>query len=337
MKYPHLRILAKLTDIWEHALLHRCINVAAKIGIADFLVGGGMSIENLAKRTGSHAPTLHRVLRLLCAHDIFKETVDSKYTLTPAAECLRSDVPWSLRWGSVVTDCHERAGSEILYAVSTGKSPFEKTTGLSFWTYLANNLEANDWFNLEMQAHNYTLNIPTLLALDWNHTKVVVDVAGGTGQALSAVLSAHPHLEGILVDQSQLMGRAREVIKSAGVEGRCKIEPGDIFKSVPIGADTYILARVLHDWNDDQALEILRVIRKAISPEGRLLLLEMIVPTGNVRHISKAADISMLLLFGGGRERTEHEFVELLRAAEFKLMRVERGRGVANVIIATPR
>ena len=331
-----LASLSKLTDIWEHSLLHRCINVAARLGIADFLVNGGMSIEDLAKRTGSHAPTLYRVLRLLCAHNIFNETEDSKFTLTPIAECLRSDVPWSLRWGSVVTDCHERAGAELFHAVRGGECPFEKATGISFWTYLSNNAEASDWFNLEMQSHNYTLNIPALLALDWKHSKVVVDVGGGTGQALSSVLQANPHLKGILVGQPQVIDRARAVVKSAGIETRCKLEPTDIFKSVPSGADTYILARVLHDWDDEHAVAILKVIRQAISAGGRLLLLEMIVPIGNKRHLSKAADISMLLLFGGGCERTEQQFVELLRAADFRLTRLEKGRGAANIIEAMP-
>jgi hypothetical protein len=185
-----------------------------------------------------------------------------------------------------------------------------------------------------MKAHNYTLNIPALLGLDWKHAKVVVDVAGGAGQALSSVLQAHPHLRGILVDQPQVMDAARAVTKSAGVETRCKLEPGDIFKSVPSGADTYILARVLHDWDDGHAVEILKVIRKAISAGSRLLLLEMIVPTGNMRHLSKASDISMFLLFGGGRERTEREFAELLRAADFRLTRVKKSRGPLNVIEA---
>jgi SAM-dependent methyltransferase len=205
---------------------------------------------------------------------------------------------------------------------------------MSFWTYLANNAEANDWFNLEMQAHNYTLNIPALLALDWERSRVVVDVGGGTGQALISILQAHPHLKGILVDQPQVIDGARALVKSAGVETRCKLEPCDIFKSVPSGADTYILGHVLHSWDDEEAAAILKVIRQAIPAGGRLLLLERIVPAGNRRHLSKAADISMLLLFGSGRERTEREFIKLLQTANFRVTRVEKGRGAENVIEA---
>jgi hypothetical protein len=330
---PHL---VKLTEIWEHATLHRCINVAAHLGIADLLVGGGRTIEDLARRTGAHAPTLYRVLRLLCAHGIFRRAEDSSYWLTPVSECLRSDVPWSLRWGSMTSSCHERAGTELLHAVYTGECPFEKAAGQSFWTYLAENAQASDWFNREMQAHNSTLNVPTLLAVDWKDSRIVVDVAGGTGQALSAVLLANPHLQGVLLDQPQVMDSARAVMKAAGVESRCRLEPGDIFKAVPSQGDTYILARVLHDWDDQAALAILKVIRQAIPANGRLLILEMIVPTGNSPHISKSADISMLLLFGGGRERTEREFDELLRAANFRFARVQVRHGVMHMIEAMP-
>lgn len=333
---PTLESLSRLTDIWEQAMLHRCINVAARLGIADLLVDGGQTIENLAEQTGSHAPTLYRVMRFLSSHGIFGEAHNGMFTLSPISECLRSDVRWSLRWGSVVNDCHELAGPELLRSVRTGECPLNMAIGMDFWTYLGNNPEANKWFDLEMQAHNFTLNIPALLSLEWDHAKVVVDVAGGTGQALGSILHAHPHLRGILVDQPQVMDRAREVMKSVGVETRCKLEPGNIFKAVPAGADTYILARVLHDWDDNSAVEILKVIRRAISNEGRLLILEMVVPAGNQKHISKAADISMLLLFGGGRERTEDEFAKLLRAADFQLSRIEKGRGVASFIIATP-
>jgi O-methyltransferase domain len=327
--------LLKLHEIWEHALVHRCINVAARLGIADLLVAGELTLDDLAQRTGSHGATLYRVLRLLCAHGIFVEGENATFALTPTAECLRSDVPWSLRWGSETADCHERAGTEILHAVRTGECPFETATGITLWDYLSRNAEAADWFDREMQAYNVTLNIPAFLALEWERAKVVADIAGGTGKALSSILSAHPHLKGILVDQPQVVARARAVMLKAGLETRCEIVGGDIFNAVPAGADTYILSRVLHDWDDDHAVKILKVIRKAMVPGCRLMILEMIVPPGNLRHPSKASDISMLLLSGGGRERTEREFSDLLHLAGLRLERVVRSCGAANILEAT--
>jgi thioesterase domain-containing protein/acyl carrier protein len=326
--------ISKLAEVWEYAMLNRCINLISRLGIADLLVDGSRSLEQLAKRSGAHAPTLYRIMRFLCAHGIFEQTDDAHYMLTPISDCLRSDVPWSFRWTSVVTDCQDRAGSEMLSAVRTGDCPFDKAAGMDFWSYLSRDIEAGQWFNREMQAHSHTLITPSLLALDWEGAQVVVDVGGGTGHALCSLLVAHHHLQGILVDQPLVLEQARDVVAAAAVESRCKLDPGDLFSSVPAGADTYILSRVLHDWDDDDAIRILKTVRQAIPPDGRLLVLEMIVPPGNQRHLSKAADISMLMLFGGGRERTEREMVELLNAAGFQITKIMKVHGTLNVIEA---
>jgi len=247
---------------------------------------------------------------------------------------LRSDIQWSLRWGTI-DNYIERAGTEILHSVRTGEPAFQKAVGKSFWSYLEENPKASDWFNRQMQANNFTLNIPSLLSYEWKSAKVVVDVGGGTGQALASILKAHSHLTGMLVDQPHVVANAQKIMESAGVEKRCKLVPGDIFKSVPSGADTYLLARVLHDWDDDKSKAILRAIREAIPVGGHLLILECIVPPGNSPGRIKADDISMLLLFGGGRERTEREFSDLLSSARFRMARVKKGLGGMNIIEAT--
>jgi len=329
---PHI---VKFADIWEASLVQKCVHVAARLGIADLLVSGPCATEDLARQTGARADRLHRVLRLLASHGIFSEVEPGRFALTPAAECLRSDVPWSLRW-DVIDGFLERAGAEIVHGVRTEDAPFDKASGMDFWEYQKRVPEAADWFNRQMQAQNFTLNVPTLLAYDWRPVRSVVDVAGGTGQALGSVLKAHPHLTGVLVDQPHVTRDAPPVLRALGVGDRCRIEPGDMFASVPAGGDTYVLARVLHDWSDEQAMAILRVIRRSVPSNGRLLIVEMVVPPGDTPHRSKALDISMLLLFGAGRERTEREFAGLLQATGFRLSRIVRSLSPASVIEALP-
>jgi ubiquinone/menaquinone biosynthesis C-methylase UbiE len=294
-----------------------------------------MTVDEIAKLTGSHEGMLYRALRLLCSHKIFIE-VDSRFRLTPMAECLRSDVPWSVRWSCAVQDCLDKASTELYKSIQTGESPFEKATGTSFWSYLMNNPEAGMWFDKEMQAQNVTLNISVLLALNWKQTNIVVDVGGGTGGILMSLLKAHLHLKGILMDQAQVINRAQLTVEEAGLKDRCALAVMDMFREVPSGADTYLLSRVLHDWDDKHATVILEVIRSVMPGKSRLLILEMIVPTDNSRHISKATDVSMLLLFGGGRERTAREFEDLLQAAHFRIVSIQKGRGAADVIEAMP-
>jgi hypothetical protein len=327
---PHI---IKFADLWEASLVQKCVHVAARLGIADLLANGDMTADALAAQTGAHPQPLYRVLRLLASHGIFSEAAPRTFRLTPAADCLRSDRPWSLRWDAI-DGFLERAGAEIPHGVRTGEAPFAKASGEDFWTYQRRDPDAAEWFNRQMQAQNFSINVPTLLAYDWRGVQTLVDVAGGTGQALGSVLKAHPHLTGVLVDLPHVVDGAPPVLDALGVSQRCRVVAGDMFKAVPAGADTYLLARILHDWSDEDAAAILRVIRAGMPAHGRLLIAEMVVPPGDAAHRSKALDLSMLLLFGGGRERTAEEFTTLLQATGFRLSKIVRSLSPASVIEA---
>lgn len=324
--------LVQLYDLWESFWVCRALHVMAVLGLADILTDGPLPIVELATRTATRPESLYRVLRLLAAHGILTEPEPRHFGLTPLGDCLRSDVPGSARW-TFIDDRLPLASAELLHSVHTGEAAFDRVYGESFWDYLARDTEAGEWFDEQMHAQGLLLQLPALFAYDdWGTLRTVVDVAGGTGFLLGTLLARQPHLNGILVDRPAVLDRAVPVLERLGVADRCRREAGDIFTGIPSGGDAYILSRVLHDWDDHRAATILRTVRAALAEEGRILLLEMVVPTDETRHRSKAQDVTMLTLFGGGRERTAEEFAHLLATAGFRLGRIIPTGGPTSII-----
>jgi hypothetical protein len=241
-----------LQGIQEAFFTQRCLHAAAHLGIADALVQGPLDVDVLAQRCGADARFLYRVLRFLAAQGVFVESPPHVFALTPRAECLRSDVPSSARW-MFAHDLMGRASAEIVHGVRSGTSAFEKMFGEPLWDYLAAHPEENDWFNRHMQSQAVPLALPAVAAYDWSRSRIVVDVGGGTGRFLGALLQKHPHLSGILVDQPHVVASARAVLEEAGVGNRCRIVAGNFFEGVVAEGDTYVLSRILHDWNDEKA------------------------------------------------------------------------------------
>jgi hypothetical protein len=224
--------------------------------------------------------------------------------------------------------------------VTTGQSAFQHVSGMSSWEYLAKNPKLAANFNDYMTAGTLPQAASVVAAYDFSgedgtKSGTIVDVAGGPGAFIAAILQANPQALGILCDAPHVIVAARAVLEAAGVKERCEVIPRDFFSSVPERGDVYVLKQIIHDWDDEQALAILKNCRRTVSEHGRLLLVEKIIPPGNDRHPGKLTDLHLLVAYGG-RERTEAEFSKLLGEAGFRLTRVVPTEGDFSVVESMP-
>jgi len=315
---PALTMIRLMTGFW----ISRAIYVAAKLGISD-LLDEPKGIDELAKATGSHGPSLYRTLRALASIGIFAEDEQGRFTLTPLGATLRSDVPGSLRAWINMQSCeeHYRAWGDILHSVQSGESAFDHIFGMGPWQYRAQNPQSAKVFDEAMTSLTGVFNAAVLSSYSFSRFNMIVDVGGGNGSLLSAVLEANPGVRGVLFDLPRVIEKAAQRIATSGLRDRCQAISGDAFASVPAGGDAYILSRVIHDWDDERAIAILRNCRRAMVEDGKLLLIEGIVEARNRPDISKFVDRTMLVL-SGGRERTAAEYESLLGAAGFNLTQI---------------
>lgn len=298
------------------------IHVVAVLGIADHLVSGPATAQQLAGETGVDAGALGRVLRLAAYLGIVDEGPGETFALTPMGEGLRSDVPRSVRSGAIMLGLeHYRAWADLLYAVKTGEPAFAHVYGADLFTYLSQHPDSQAAFDAAM-AGNVEMQVGSLpAAYDFSAVGVIVDVGGGNGAVAASILAAHPHVSAIIEDQPQVLEAAREFLSRRGLLDRCRLVPGNFFESVPAGGDVYVLSHIVHDWNDDAALKILANCRAAMRPSSRLLLLEAVLPPHGTQMAATLFDVNMLVMLGG-KERTEAEFRDLLGRADFALHRI---------------
>lgn len=328
---PDPVIVQRLFELGDPAFGH-CLRTVAVLGIADLLASGPKHIEELATATDTHADSLYRMLRALAADDVFSEVAPRQFALTPLAEPLRSDVEFSAR-ASIASGSEWAVWAEILYSVRTGKPALEKVHGRSWIDLLRGSPASITAFNRAMRVRSYAIAGTISDAYDFSGASLVVDIGGGTGSTLAAILQSHPAVTGVLFDLPEVLEHAPAVLQAAGVQDRCRMIAGDFFSGVPEGADCYVLSSVLHDWGDSSAGQILTRLRQAMPPHGRVLIVEAVVPEGGGRHWSKWRDITMLVLTGG-RERTLREYQALLTASDLRLTGVSPTRSVASLIEA---
>lgn len=313
---------ARLMPLITGYMVSQAIGVAAELGIADLLSGGPRSVSELAEDSGTNPDALYRVLRALASYDIFAEDQAGQFALTPMGELLRSDIAGSLRSFSLVSSrAFYRVWQEALYSVRTGEPTFDHLYGRHHFEWLAQEPAEAELFDRAMTGAAAS-RVPVLLGYDWSVVSTVVDVGGGNGALLSALLSRFPHLRGTLIDLPHTLNRALDQLAAAGVSDRAEAIGGNFFDAVPPGADRYVLAKILHDWNDEDSVRILRSCRRAIPAAGSLLVLEHVVPEENTRHPAKLQDLQMLVM-NGGRERTAPQWRELLAAGGFRLSDVK--------------
>ncbi|WP_067184079.1 methyltransferase [Microtetraspora niveoalba] len=307
----------------------------AELGCADHLAAGPLSVTDLAARCDADATALGRVMRELAAMGVVRSVAPQMYELTGAGQVMRGDVPGSMRPAVRVMaeEGYWQALGLLPESVRRGRSVFVERHG-PYYDYLAARPDAAREFNDYMATRAAPIEAALAASYDFSGVKTLVDVAGGKGHLLAAVLEAHPAVRGVLFDLEHVVEGARESLGTRGLADRCELVPGDFFAGVP-AADAYLLASIIHNWNDEDALRILGNVREAMSADGRVLLLEMVLPDDDSPHIGKEIDLRMLALFGG-RERTRGEYAELLRASGLALSRVLPLPAGASLIEALP-
>lgn len=313
------RIIAQMASgYW----LSQALFVAAKLGIADCIGAEGKSADELATETGSHAPSLFRLLRALASVGVFAEDSHGRFQLTPLAQPLREDAPGSKRAMILMTGGEQyRAWGELFHSVQTGKTGFEHVYGQPLFNYLSERPEQAKLLDAAMVSIHGPETAAMLDAYDFSDIETLADLGGGNGSVLSAVLEKHLEMRGILCDLPGVAERTRKRIAVSGLADRLQVMGGSFFDSVPPGADAYFLRHILHDWYDEECLKILRSIHFASPPQARLLVVESIIPPGNEPCFGKLLDLAMLVI-PGGKERTEGEYRELFRQGGFTLQRI---------------
>lgn len=307
----------------SNVVVPRALYVAAKLGIADLIAERPKSAGDLAAATGTHAPSLYRVLRLLASLGIFVEQDDGRFALTPLAGPLRADAPDSVRLRLLMSgELSYGAVSDLLYSVQTGEPAFERLHGMGWWEYFAAHPDEAALLDAVFARQSAALAGALLAAYDFAGIDLLVDVGGGFGGLLLPILRAHPPMRGIVFDLPHVEHGAAERIRAAGLEDRCAFVGGDFFEAVPVGGDAYVLKSILRDWDDERAGAILRRCREALAPGGRLLVIDFVVPPDNEPGIAKQADVSLLTFIRGAADRTEAQFPALLGASGFSLRRV---------------
>ena len=332
---------ADLQNLFQLALGYMpaiSLNIIVKLGIPDLLAAGPMRAEQLSQKTGINEDRLYRILRALSTVGIFRETEHHSFEHTPTSELLRRDHPQSLydlvNW--IADPFHFRTYANLMRTVKTGESAMELAAGKSVFDFFRDDPEESQVFNAAMVNFTRTCIGAILEAYDFSSIRKLVDVGGGYGSVVAAILGHYPAMRGILYDMDHVVAGARPVLAADGVADRCEVVPGNFFESVPAGGDSYIMKHIIHDWEDDKALTILNNIRHALKgvDGGKVILLEAVVAGPGEPDMAKWIDLEMMA-GPGGRERTREEFQRLFEKAGFRLSRVVPTKSPLSVIEAT--
>jgi ubiquinone/menaquinone biosynthesis C-methylase UbiE len=314
---PRLHLLQMITSYWTAQSIH----VAAKLKLADLVKDGPKTAAELAEATRTHPPALYRLLRALSSVEIFAEDEEGRFRLTPMAECLLDQHGSQRAVALMMGDEHFRAWGDLLYSIQTGKPAFNHVYGKGIFDYLAEHAEQAQIFDAAMTGFHGPETQAMIDVYDYTGVNTLVDIGGGNGSVLSAVLKKYPAMRGILYDLPGVIERAKKNLADSGLASRCQTIAGSFFESAPPGGDAYQMRHIIHDWTDEQCHTILSHIRKVMPPHGRLLIIEMVIKPGNQPQPAKWLDLNMLVL-PGGRERTEPEYGEMFAKAGFRLERV---------------
>jgi hypothetical protein len=314
----------------------QAITAAAELGIADELAKGPLSAEDLATAVKADPEALRRLLRALISRGIFRQRRDGRYDLTPLADTLRRDAEVSMvgwaRW--LGSPQHREHWSHLIDAIRTGRSVIPELRGKPAFDYLASEPELGEIFNQAMTSASHLSIAPVIAAYDFSRYGTVVDVGGGHGRLLAAILTATPGARGILFDQPQVVAGAPALLAEHHVEDRVHVVEGSFFDAIPGGGDAYVLKSVIHDWPDEDAVRILRNVRAAAGDGAHVLLIELVIPEHDREFMGNWIDLEMLLALDA-RERTADEYGRLLSRAGFRMTRVVQTASPLSIVEAT--
>lgn len=317
--------------------LSSALYVATSLGIPDLLAGGSRLTSELAGATGANEDALYRVLRALASVGVFAESAERTFALTPVSHGLRENQPGSAR-EMVLWLCnrfHYHVWAELSYSVKTGKPAVEKVCGKPAFEAIAAEPEVAHAFNAAMTCLSRQLAPAVLQAYDFSGIHTLMDVAGGHGFILCEILSQYPKLKGILFDMASVVEDPKCAQCLLNVNHRCQTLAGNFFEHIPPGADAYYMQHIIHDWDDEPALKILGNCRQALQGQknGKLLVVDSVIPQNPGPHFGKLLDLEMLLM-PGGRERSEKQFRALFARAGFEITRIVPTRAAESVIEA---
>jgi ubiquinone/menaquinone biosynthesis C-methylase UbiE len=319
------------------SLVTHLITVVAELGVADLMADQPCPVEDLAGATGAKPDALYRALRMLASYGVFTEVTPRTFGLTQLGDTLRTGVPGSLRAFARYCGLAERQHAlvELAYSVRTGLPAFDHVHGTNWWSYLTANPQHNALFNDAMGYLARQLHAATIETYDLSNVRRLVDVGGGHGHLVSTIIRRYPSINAVVFDQPHVVAGAEEVLTEAGIGDRVEFVGGDFFDSVPTNADAYVLSMILHDWSDTEAVAILRNVRQAMDPAGKILVIDAVIPDGDNAHFGKMLDIIMLACHTG-RERTEAEFTSLFEAAGLRHFETRITSSPTSVIVAVP-
>jgi hypothetical protein len=322
--------------VWTGPALSRAIASIAEIGMADLIEPGqSQPVNHLSNATKTDQGVLYRVLRFLASHGIFQETQNRHFDHTALSAVLRTDAPGSYRGAARLLHPVFAAWDGLHHSLYTGEPGFQKAFGAPVFDYIVAHPELGPLFDAGMTSMNFYETGAMIDAYDFTGVDVLADVGGGNGSLISALLQRYPKMKGILFDQDHVAGRAQENLRSSGVGDRCTVIAGNFFEAIPSGADAYLFRHIIHDWTDEQSIQILRQCRQVIPANGRLLIVDSVVPAGNAPSPAKDYDI-LMLTYPGGRERTEEEFRTLCTAAAFEVTSITPTPTMISVVTARP-
>jgi ubiquinone/menaquinone biosynthesis C-methylase UbiE len=315
----------------------QAVYVAVRLRIPDLLHSGAKTAEELAALTGTHARSLYRLLRALSSSGVFREDHEHRFSLTALSDSLRDEAPDSvagLAW--VRGDWQYRAWGDLLHNVRTGETAFEHVFGEPLFDFLRHSPEKAALFDRAMVGVHGRETEALLSSFDFSNIRVLADIGGGNGSVLTAILRKYPAMRAILFDRADVVDRARAELDTTGLSDRLQFMAGDFFQSVPSGADAYFLRHIIHDWQDEQAITILRNCRAVMPDSGQLFLAEFILPEGPEPFDGKWFDLAMMVVTGG-QERTAAEYAHLLAASGFAWERCVATSCELSVIVARPQ
>ncbi|KKN11458.1 hypothetical protein LCGC14_1026300 [marine sediment metagenome] len=336
-KPPRLPPSEKLLNLFMGKISTQLIYVAAELGIADLLSKGAKTVEELATLTDSNEFFLYRILRALANLGIFKERANRKFALTPLSKPLRTDAPDSVRSYAIMfgSEWHNYAYSNLLKSVKKGEPAVDLTYGKGLFEYFKEEPDQLEIFNKGMTSLSRLEATLIRESYDFSKFKMITDIGGGHGYLISQILKSNSKLKGKLLELPEVLEGAKSTIEEMGLSNRCELIGGSFLEEVP-DSGVYIMKTVLHDWSDEDAIKILKNIRKKIPADGKVLIVECVIPPLNEPHFGKLIDIEMMVLTPFGYERTEEEFRDILKKSGFQLTNIITMMSPHSIVEAEP-